>query len=85
MFAAGLGAVQDLVPIFGPRFAPRHVAPAGFAGFAGQALLVAFEACLGVIRWTHRFRSLRSMPSCCAIFSKAFSNSDRAEPEMERK
>ena len=41
--AASVRAVQHLVPVFGPGFAPRHISPAHGAGFAGQALFVAFE------------------------------------------
>ncbi len=43
VFAAGLRAVQHLIPVFGPSFAPGHVAPAHGAGLAGKALFVALE------------------------------------------
>jgi hypothetical protein len=42
--AATVTAIQDLVPVFGPAFAPNHGAAANQAGFLRQALLVAFEA-----------------------------------------
>jgi hypothetical protein len=46
IFSASLRAIHDLIPIFGPSFAPGHIAPAHGAGLAGEALFVAFERSL---------------------------------------
>jgi hypothetical protein len=43
VFATSLRAIQNLIPVFGPSFAPGHVAPAHSAGLAGKALFIALE------------------------------------------
>jgi hypothetical protein len=41
--STSLGAVFHLLPIFGPRLAPRHLTTAHRTAFAGQLKFVAFE------------------------------------------
>jgi hypothetical protein len=43
IFSTSLRAIQNLIPVFGPGFAPGHVTPAHRAWFAGKALFVALE------------------------------------------
>ena len=43
IFTAGHRTVKHMFPVFGPRLAPAHLAPAYLAGFAGQVLLVTFK------------------------------------------
>jgi hypothetical protein len=43
VFSARIRTVENLFPIFFPRFTPSHFPTARLARFAGQALFVAFE------------------------------------------
>jgi hypothetical protein len=42
--AAAVTAIQNLVPVFGPAFAPNHGAATNQTGFLWQTLFVAFES-----------------------------------------
>jgi hypothetical protein len=45
--STGIRAVLDLVPIFSPGLSPSHFTATHLAGFAWQALFIAFERVLG--------------------------------------
>jgi hypothetical protein len=42
--AAAVAAIHNLLPVFGPAFAPNHGAATDQTGFLWQSLFVAFES-----------------------------------------